>query len=216
MSTAETTEASDTIVLGDVSVTRIIEWTGSIRTVADIVPDSTPAGRSALGPQFRDPADDAYRCAIQSWVVRSAGRTIVVDTGAGNDRDRPQVPQFDHLRTPFLDNLARAGVHPEDVDLVVNTHVHYDHVGWNTRNEDGEWVPTFPNARYLIPQIDHDYFDPANEQRRPRATTDADRLRRRGSHVTRQRRVAVVSSWITPPTRPPAHPPAAARPRPGR
>jgi glyoxylase-like metal-dependent hydrolase (beta-lactamase superfamily II) len=175
--------ASGTIVLGDVSVTRVLEWTGPIRTVADMVPDSTPAGRAALSPPFRDPADDAYRCAIQTWVLRSEGRTILVDTGAGNDRDRPQIPTFDHLQTPFLENLARAGVRPEDVDVVVNTHVHYDHVGWNTRSDDGAWVPTFPRATYVIPRVDHDYFDPVNEYRRPTPVTDADRLRRRGSHL---------------------------------
>ena len=174
---------ADTIVLGDVSVTRVIEWTGPIRTVAEMVPDSTPEGRAALEPAFRDPADDAYRCAIQTWVLRSVGRTILVDTGAGNDRDRPQVPAFDHLKTPFLDNLAWAGVRPEDVDVVVNTHIHTDHVGWNTRRENGDWVPTFPNATYLVPRIDHDYFEPVNEHRRPAPVTDADWLRRRGSHI---------------------------------
>jgi glyoxylase-like metal-dependent hydrolase (beta-lactamase superfamily II) len=175
--------SGDTIRLGDVTVTRVVEWSGPVRTVGDIVPDSSPAGRAALAPDFRNPDDDAYHCAIQSWVLRSEGRTIVVDTGAGNDRDRPQVPQFDHLETPFLENLCRAGVEPEDVDLVVNTHVHYDHVGWNTRLDNGEWAPTFPNARYLIPRVDRDYFDPENEHRRPPARTDADRLRRRGSHL---------------------------------
>ena len=175
--------SGDTIRLGDVTVTRVLEWSGPIRTVSDIVPDSTPSGRAALTPEFRNPDDDAYLCAIQSWVLRSEGRTIVVDTGAGNGRNRPQIPQFDHLKTPFLENLRRAGVEPEDVDLVVNTHVHYDHVGWNTRWADEEWVPTFPNARYLIPRIDRDYFDPENEHRRPPVHTDADRLRRRGSHL---------------------------------
>jgi glyoxylase-like metal-dependent hydrolase (beta-lactamase superfamily II) len=175
--------SGDTIQLGDVTVTRVVEWSGSIKTVSAFVPDSTPEGRAALAPEFRDPDNDAYHCAIQSWVLRSEGRTIVVDTGAGNDRERPQIPQFDHLRTPFLENLRRAGVEPEDVDLVVNTHVHYDHVGWNTRLDNGEWAPTFPNARYLIPRVDRDYFDPGNEHRRPPVHTDADRLRRRGSHL---------------------------------
>ncbi|GHE88936.1 MBL fold metallo-hydrolase [Amycolatopsis deserti] len=173
----------DTIQLGDVTVTRVLEWSGPLRMVSDIVPDSTAEGLARLGPDFRNPDTGAYHCAIQSWVLRSEGRTIVVDTGAGNDRDRPQIPVFDHLRTPFLDNLRRAGVEPEDVDLVVNTHVHYDHVGWNTHLVNGEWAPTFPNARYLIPRIDRQYFDPVNEHRRPPARTDADRLRRRGSHL---------------------------------
>jgi len=178
---------TDTFELGDVTITRVVEWFGAIRTAAEVLPDSTARTwqehRGELAPDFWNPENDAYLCAIQSWIIRGEGRTIVVDTGAGNDRDRPQIPQFDHLRTPFLANLASAGVRPEDVDVVVNTHIHYDHVGWNTRPRDGEWVPTFPNATYLIPRIDHDYFDPANEHRRPVPRSDADRLRRRGSHL---------------------------------
>jgi len=177
------TSESSTIQLRDVTITRVLEWAGSIRTLAEIIPDVSPPAREALHPDFRDPASDAYRLAIQTWVLRSEGRTILVDTGAGNDRDRPHVPQFDHLDTHFLDRLRAAGVQPEDVDIVVNTHVHYDHVGWNTRLDNGEWVPTFPNATYLIPRLDHDYFDPANENRRPPARTKADHLRRIGSHL---------------------------------
>lgn len=180
------------VQLGDVEISRVVEWHGRIRTVAEFVPDSSPEARGQLDPHFRDPADDAYLCAIQTWVLRSEGRTILVDTGAGNDRDRPQVPPFDHLDGPFLDELARAGVAVEDVDVVVNTHVHYDHVGWNTRLQDGEWVPTFPNATYVIPRIDRDYFDPANEHRRPPARTDADRLRRRGNRIVFADSVAPV------------------------
>lgn len=178
---------ADTLALGDVTITRVVEWSGAIRTTRDIIPDSPPETwqqhRAEIAPDFWNPDDDAYLCALQSWVIRSEGRTILVDTGAGNDRDRPQVPQFDHLATPFLDALAEAGVRPEDVDVVVNTHVHYDHVGWNTRLVDGEWVPTFPNATYLVPRIDRDYFDPENEHRRQAPRTDADRLRRHGSHL---------------------------------
>ncbi|MEV7037564.1 MBL fold metallo-hydrolase [Amycolatopsis sp. NPDC051061] len=175
--------SGDTIQLGDVTVTRVVEWSGPVSTVSAFVPDSSPDGRAALDPDFRNPADDAYHCAIQSWVLRSEGRTIVIDTGAGNDRERPQIPLFDHLKTPFLENLRLAGVEPEDVDLVVNTHVHYDHVGWNTRLENDEWTPTFPNARYLLPRVDRDYFDPENEHRRPPVHTDADRVRRQGSRL---------------------------------
>ncbi|GAA0537734.1 hypothetical protein GCM10010172_18840 [Paractinoplanes ferrugineus] len=68
----------------------------------------------------------------------------------------------DHLSLDYLGNLARAGVRPADVDLVVNTHLHVDHVGWNTRLVDGDWVPTFPNATYLMPRPDFLFWDPAN------------------------------------------------------
>lgn len=164
----------------DVTVTRVVEWAGPIKTVADILPD-TPAehwqaNRSLMAPDFWDPETDAYLCHIQTWVIRAAGRTVLVDTGVGNGRDRPQIPAFAHLHTDFLDRLASVGVQPEDVDTVINTHIHYDHVGWNTRLVDGAFVPTFPNATYLVPQADYDYFHPANAANmRPAETEDEQR-----------------------------------------
>lgn len=89
-------------------------------------------------------------------MIRTAGRTILIDTSAGNDRDRPQIPSFAHLHTNFLERLAAAGVKSEDVDTVINTHIHYDHVGWNTRLIAGVFVPTFPSSTYLVPQADYD------------------------------------------------------------
>jgi hypothetical protein len=144
----------DTIQVGDVSLTRVIEWAGPIMTVADILPDTPTedwqANRSLLAPAFWEPETNAYRCHIQTWVIRAAGHMILVDTGVGNDRDRPQVPPFAHLRTDFLDRLAAADVTPGDVDIVINTHIHYDHVGWNTHLADMAFVPAFPNATYLV------------------------------------------------------------------
>jgi glyoxylase-like metal-dependent hydrolase (beta-lactamase superfamily II) len=187
VSRVRTAPTSDTIELGDVSVTRVLEWAGPISTVREIIPDSTPEiwrnNESLLVPDFWNPDDDAYLCHIQSWVIRSEGKTIIVDTGVGNGRHRPQVPQFAHLDTPFLDNLERAGVRPRDVDVVVNTHIHYDHVGWNTTRHDDQWVPTFPNATYVIPYADFEFFHPANADRRPAPATASDRLRREGGHI---------------------------------
>jgi glyoxylase-like metal-dependent hydrolase (beta-lactamase superfamily II) len=90
-----------------------------------------------------------------------------VDTGVGNDRQRPHMPPLDHLNTGFLAALRSAGVDRAAVDVVVNTHVHSDHVGWNTMLDDNAWVPTFPNARYLVPAADYRHFapdGPAGEQ----------------------------------------------------
>jgi hypothetical protein len=112
--------------------------------------------------RFWEPSSDLLVAAVRTWVLRSEGRTILVDTGIGNHKQRPGNPPFHMLRTDFLDNLAAAGVHPDDVDLVVCTHVHGDHVGWNTRLVDGEWVPTFRNARHVIPRADFDYWNPVN------------------------------------------------------
>lgn len=95
----------------------------------------------------------------RTWVLRWADVTMLVDTGLGNDKTRQSPIDFcDHLDTPFLGELAAAGLSPEDVDLVVCTHLHFDHVGWNTRLLDGAWVPTFPRARYLLPAADLAHF----------------------------------------------------------
>jgi glyoxylase-like metal-dependent hydrolase (beta-lactamase superfamily II) len=130
-----------------------------------------------LAPHHWTPATRAYRAAIQTWVLRTSRGTILIDTGVGNDRDRPQAPSLDHLRTDFLRRLADIGVQPADVDVVVNTHIHYDHVGWNTTLEDGSWVPTFPNATYLVPEKDYDYFHPENAERMRPPRTDDERAR---------------------------------------
>ncbi|KAA0098759.1 MBL fold metallo-hydrolase [Mycolicibacterium sp. P1-18] len=157
------------IVLGDVSVTRVMEYFGSVElSPATFFPDSRPESWDSeenwLVPDFYDPGSGMVVAALQTWVLRSAGATILVDTGAGNSKPRPGT-RWDHLDTDFLANLARAGVRPEDVDVVVNTHLHNDHVGWNTILCDGQWVPTFPNARYLMPRADFDFWNPANGHR---------------------------------------------------
>jgi glyoxylase-like metal-dependent hydrolase (beta-lactamase superfamily II) len=182
--------------IGDATLTRVLEWLGPLRTVSELFPD-TPATawrerQSELAPAFWDPASGAYRCAIQTWVLDADGLTALVDTGVGNDRDRPQIPVFSHLNTPFLDTLARAGVTPEDVDVVINTHIHYDHVGWNTRLADGAWVPTFPNARYLVPGADYRYFHPDNAavMRAPR--TEDERRRFAGIRLVFEDSIAPI------------------------
>ncbi|MFE3875865.1 MBL fold metallo-hydrolase [Kitasatospora sp. NPDC059146] len=162
--------APDQLTLGDVTVTRVKEYYGPAGlTPGQFFPDSPDGAwqehRDWLAPDFWDPGTDQCRTAIQTWLLRSEGRTILVDTGVGNHKDRPYAPVWHRLDTEYLDNLAAAGVRPEDVDLVVNTHLHIDHVGWNTRLEGREWVPTFPNATYLVPRPDFEFWDPANGHR---------------------------------------------------
>lgn len=157
---------AQTITLGDVSITRAVERAGDIAPAVDVVPGSSPelweANRSWLAPDFWDPESGLYRAHMQTWVVRSEGMTILVDTGAGNDKDRPYLPFFSRLSTGLLDDLAQAGVRPEDVDYVINTHVHADHVEWNTVLVDRQWVPTFPNAKYLINNTVFQFWNPVN------------------------------------------------------
>ncbi|WP_329556590.1 MBL fold metallo-hydrolase [Streptomyces sp. NBC_00696] len=158
----------DSFSLGDVQVTRVVEFETPTRPpavmFADIGPQVWDNNRSWLAPDHWDPDAGLLLTRMQTFVLRSAGTTILVDTGVGNDKTRPATPAFDRRSTDFLTRLASAGVLPEDVDLVVNTHLHADHVGWNTRLVDGSWLPTFPNARYLIPRADHDFWHPDSPQ----------------------------------------------------
>ncbi len=163
-----TNENTQRIVLGDVEIIKVVEAQGPFVPARDLVPQADPQlwqdNQDWLAPDHWEPEHDMAVLALQSWVVRSAGLTVLVDTGVGNGRERPGSPLFHHRKGDFLGDLARAGVRPEEVDVVVNTHVHADHVGWNTRNTmdtDGQWVPAFPNARYLIPAADDFHFGPA-------------------------------------------------------
>jgi glyoxylase-like metal-dependent hydrolase (beta-lactamase superfamily II) len=158
------------IILGDVSVTRVREYFGPVgMTPGTFFPDSSKdvweAGRDWLAPHFLDAGTGIVHSAIQTWLLRSEGRTILVDTGVGNHKERPYAPVWSHLETDFLAGLARAGVRPEDVDIVINTHLHVDHVGWNTYLDGRQWVPTFPNATYLMPKDDFDFWNPGNGHR---------------------------------------------------
>ncbi|MFI6031110.1 MBL fold metallo-hydrolase [Amycolatopsis magusensis] len=152
--------------MGDVELVRLIEWHDPFLPAADFLPDVPPEvwERNAwLAPDHWDPATGRTVIALQTWVLHSAGRTVVVDTGAGSDRERPGMAPYFHQRHSDLPGLlARAGVRREDVDFVVNTHLHVDHVGWNTVDAAGTWEPTFPNAEYLIPAADDAHYGPDN------------------------------------------------------
>ncbi|HEV2375452.1 MAG TPA: MBL fold metallo-hydrolase [Streptosporangiaceae bacterium] len=154
------------LAFGDVTITRIEEMHGPIMPPKVFFPTipqtSWQEQRDTLVPDHLDPDGEMVQVAMQTWLLRSDGRTILVDTGVGNDKARPAVEAWDHLHLGYLGVLTAAGVQPEDVDLVVNTHLHVDHVGWNTVLRDGEWVPTFPNATYLMPRADFEFFNPAN------------------------------------------------------
>jgi hypothetical protein len=118
------------IQLGSAVVTRVVEWQFEVRSSLF---DQTPASgwqdnADLLVPTFVNPDTDRWRVAIQSWVIEVDGLTVVVDTGAGNDRQRPHMPPLDHLDTGFLDDVRAAGFDYNDVDVVINTHIHSDHV----------------------------------------------------------------------------------------
>ncbi|MFJ1645399.1 MBL fold metallo-hydrolase [Streptomyces sp. NPDC088258] len=159
-------ERVQSMMLGEVEVIRIVEWHEPFLPASGMFPDVTADvwrdNESWLVPDHWEPESDSAVVALQSWVLRSAGRTVLVDTGAGNGRERPGMGPFHQARSDFPALLERAGVHPRDVDVVVNTHLHVDHVGWNTVDADGQWVPMFPRAQYLIPAADDFHYGPDN------------------------------------------------------
>jgi glyoxylase-like metal-dependent hydrolase (beta-lactamase superfamily II) len=115
-----------------------------------IFPGSDPAllARSAaLDPDAVDAARDLVLLRVQVFVIEAGGRTILVDGGVGDGKERPLRPSWHRRSTDFL---ARLGVAPADVDALLFTHLHADHVGWATRLEAGRWVPTFPRARHIV------------------------------------------------------------------
>jgi glyoxylase-like metal-dependent hydrolase (beta-lactamase superfamily II) len=141
-----------TLTVGRLAISAVVERAGPTRPTW-LLPDATPEAlaphREWLAPHFLD-AKDRFLQSIHTFVVRTPDLTMLVDTCVGNDKDRGGRQPFHMMQTTFLQDLAAAGVAPESVDLVLCTHLHVDHVGWNTRLQSGRWVPTFPRARHLF------------------------------------------------------------------
>jgi glyoxylase-like metal-dependent hydrolase (beta-lactamase superfamily II) len=113
-----------------------------------------------MEPWALDPVSGNLVLTIQAFLVRTRHHTILIDTCVGDHKPRPQRPFWHMLKlNTFLPRLAAAGVAPEDVDYVMCTHLHWDHVGWNTRRVDGQWVPTFPNAQYVMAKREYDHWN---------------------------------------------------------
>lgn len=148
---------------GDVRVDRVLEFEQALLSWQHIFPAATAPAvdrqRHWLEPHWIEPGGDRLILAFHSFLIRSGGRTILVDTCGGNDKPRPQKPRYHMANWPYLERLAATGVGPEQIDYVLCTHLHVDHVGWNTRLVDGRWVPTFPNAKYLFAREEWAYWD---------------------------------------------------------
>jgi glyoxylase-like metal-dependent hydrolase (beta-lactamase superfamily II) len=152
--------------LGPVSVTRIEEQLGP----ASLPPERYLAGFERallerhlgwLAPNHYSVERDALVTSVHSWLIRTPHHTILLDCCAGNHKDRSWLPRFHRLDTPFLERLRTAGARPEDIDIVLCTHLHEDHIGWNTELRDGRWVPTFPRAKYLFSRKEDEFWRPA-------------------------------------------------------
>jgi glyoxylase-like metal-dependent hydrolase (beta-lactamase superfamily II) len=146
--------------IGNVRITRVVEledqWPAT-----ELLPSATPETLAKeadwLFPHFTDNTGK-IKLSVHSLIVESQGKRILVDTCIGNDKDRAAFPQWHHLSLPFLKALDDAGCPRQSVDHVICTHLHVDHVGWNTMLDKGKWVPTFPNAKYLIGGTEWDFF----------------------------------------------------------
>ena len=149
--------------IGQFEISRVIESEGPFLPVQDFIPDAEQAvidaNRDWLYPRYIEPGTDKIMLTIQSYILRTPRHTIVVDTCVGNDKPRPGRPMFDQLNLPYLADLAAAGVQPEEVDFVLCTHLHVDHVGWNTKLVNGRWVPTFPNAKYIFARKEYEFWE---------------------------------------------------------
>jgi glyoxylase-like metal-dependent hydrolase (beta-lactamase superfamily II) len=176
---------TDRVRLGRASVTRVPELRFDLKTA--FLFRAPPSGWrervDALVPDFFDPDTDEWHISIHTWVIEVDGLTVVVDTGVGNDRARPHLPALDHLNTAFLAALRSAGVEPSAVDVVINTHIHSDHVGWNTMRENDAWVPTFPNARYLVCAADYHHFAPDGPAARQAPRSEGEAAQQRGDQL---------------------------------
>ena len=145
--------------IGDIKVTRVVEMevVGGSRF---ILPDATRDAclpYSWMQPHFMDDSGNLVM-SIHALVIEVGERRIIVDTCIGNDKER-SIPNWSNLQTNFLKDMENIGYPVESIDTVLCTHLHVDHVGWNTRLVNGEWVPTFENARYLIGEDEWTYWD---------------------------------------------------------
>jgi glyoxylase-like metal-dependent hydrolase (beta-lactamase superfamily II) len=109
-------------------------------------------------PQATDQAGTDLLINFNCYVIDAPNFLCLIDAGVGNDKERPDRPAWHRRSGGFLQDLARLGFSPDDFDIVINTHLHADHVGWNTKSSEHGWVPTFPNARYIVPEIELNYW----------------------------------------------------------
>jgi glyoxylase-like metal-dependent hydrolase (beta-lactamase superfamily II) len=151
-----------TQILGDIRVDSIAEYDDWALDPDWLLVGATAEGVAEhehwLGPRLVEPGTGKLFNRSHAYLIRTRHHTILFDTCCGNDKERPDMPHWHRLQTPFLQNLERAGVRPEQIDFVMCSHLHADHIGWNTRLVNGEWVPTFPNARYLMSKGEFEWW----------------------------------------------------------
>jgi glyoxylase-like metal-dependent hydrolase (beta-lactamase superfamily II) len=160
--------------IGGFEVHRVAEYEGPFLAPHEFFPDFDPEvlrdNADLLGPQLIDPASGRLIFSFHTFVIKTGRHTVLIDSCLGNDKERPSRPQFHKMRSNYLADLAAVGVRPEAVDYVMCTHLHWDHVGWNTRLDNGSWVPTFPNARYVMARREYAHWEGLYKQQQAEDT----------------------------------------------
>ncbi|MDA0822331.1 MAG: MBL fold metallo-hydrolase [Proteobacteria bacterium] len=149
--------------IGDIKITQLIELTDASGAL-QVLPDATPENLDTipwLKPNFVSPEGHLIMN-IQMLIIETPDQKMVVDTCIGNDKAL-NMEGWSNMQLPFLDDLKKLGHDPDSVDKVICTHLHVDHVGWNTRKVAGKWVPTFPNARYVMVEKEFDFWQSLEE-----------------------------------------------------
>lgn len=151
--------------IGDIRIDRLVENDGPFADADFLLPDINPelleAHADWLYPTFVEPVSNKIIMSFHSLIIRTPRSTILVDCCVGNDKERPSRPGWHQQQIPWLERLAKLGLSPADIDYVLCTHLHADHVGWNTQLINGVWVPTFPNARYMFGRDEYRYWEKA-------------------------------------------------------
>jgi glyoxylase-like metal-dependent hydrolase (beta-lactamase superfamily II) len=151
--------------IGKVRITKIVELetVGSTRFILPLASNEEIRKLPWLIPHFAN-EEGRLKMSIHALVVETPQRRIVVDTGLGNDKQGRNVPTWNHRNDPFLEKMTAAGFPPDSIDTVLCTHLHVDHVGWNTRLVGGTWVPTFANARYVFGRTEYEHWRDRSEE----------------------------------------------------
>lgn len=153
-----------TITLGNTTIDRVVEFETLYFPpnvlYSNITQDMLARYRKEMGHALIHQETLHLGMSFHSFLIRTRRQNILVDTCNGNHKTRgPSMAWQNMFDSPnYMQNLARLGLQPKDIDVVLCTHLHSDHVGWNTKLENGRWVPTFPNATYVISQIDFDHY----------------------------------------------------------
>ncbi|MCW2829628.1 MAG: putative Beta-lactamase [Aeromicrobium sp.] len=145
--------------IGDATITQVLEFEVEAGVLDGLVEEATPEAVREIGwlaPHYANTAGQTL-WSVHSYVVDTGSAVVVVDTCCGNGKSAPLIPAWGNLDTPFLDRFGEAGYVRDQVDFVLSTHLHLDHVGWNTIDDAGTWVPTFPQARYTYVEDEFAY-----------------------------------------------------------